>query len=239
MYDFPHTSAANDTLWTSIRDHLGYGPDHLTRDVDPWDIWQSDDLLFAQTCGLPFRAHLHEKVQLVGTPDYGIAGCPAGHYHSVIVVHVASTIQDVNALTDKCFAYNEGLSQSGWAAPNAHMKAAGVPFKVGPCTGSHKSSAQTVANGQADFAALDALTWMMLEIDDPQTAQHLRVIATTEPTPALPFITAIHQDANAIAIAAGKAIGALPPKARAALHLKGLIQLPPSAYLALAIPPRP
>jgi ABC-type phosphate/phosphonate transport system substrate-binding protein len=119
------------------------------------------------------------------------------------------------------------------------MKTAGVSFEIGPCTGSHKASAQTVANRQADFAALDALTWKMLQLDDPATTQHLRVIATTTPTPALPYITALNQDAKAIASAVGKAIDALPTQTRDALHLKRLVQLPPSAYLAIAIPPSP
>jgi ABC-type phosphate/phosphonate transport system substrate-binding protein len=239
MYDFPHVSAANDQFWELIRDHLGYGPDHLSRDMKVWDIWQSAELVFSQTCGLPFRAKLHDKVQLVGTPDYGIEGCPAGHYNSVIVVHKNSAFEDVNALATKRLAYNEGLSQSGWAAPYAHMKTVGISFEIGPCTGSHKASAQTVANGQADFAALDALTWKMLQLDDPETTQHLRVIATTKPTPALPFITSLNQDAKAIASAVGKAIDALPKQKRDALHLKRLIRLPPSAYLAIAIPPSP
>lgn len=239
MYDFAHTAAANDTFWGLIRDHLGYGPDHLTRDNDPWDIWQSPDLLFAQTCGLPFRARLYDQVQLVGTPDYGIDGCPAGYYNSVIVVHDTSPVRDINALVGMRLAYNDPLSQSGWSAPNAHMNAAGVPFKVGPCTGGHQASAQVVANGDADFAALDAVTWRMLATDDPKTTQQLRVIGTTEPTPALPFITSPHHDAIAVAKAVDQAIDALPAKAREILGLKGLVQLPQSVYLEMPIPSVP
>lgn len=239
MYDYPHTSAANDTLWELARNHLGYGPGHLTRDKDAWDIWQSPDLVFSQTCGLPYRAKLHDKVQLVGTPDYGINGCPAGYYCSVIVVQNTSVLQNIHALNNMRIAYNDGLSQSGWAAPYAHMKTAGVAFKIGPCTGGHKASAQAVAIGQADFTAIDAVTWEMLQIDDRETAQQLRVIAKTAPTPALPFITSLRQDSDAIATAVEHAIAALPAVTRDALLLNGLVQLPSSAYLEIPIPPLP
>jgi hypothetical protein len=75
MYDRPEMRAANDRFWQAIRDRLGDGPPHLTRDRDPWDIWQAPDLLLAQTCGFPYRARLHGRIYLVGTPDYGVEGC--------------------------------------------------------------------------------------------------------------------------------------------------------------------
>lgn len=72
MYDMPDLHAANDRLWTLIRQHLGFGPDTLSRGLDPWEIWQSPDLVLAQTCGMPFRTRLHRDVALIGTPDYGV-----------------------------------------------------------------------------------------------------------------------------------------------------------------------
>lgn len=239
MYDLPHTTAANDLLWQLICDHLGYGPDHLNRDTDEWDVWQSPDLLFSQTCGLPYRAKLHDKVQLVGTPDYGIEGCPAGYYNSVILVHHHSDEDTVEELDGQLLAYNDPLSQSGWAAAHEHMTKAGVSFVTGPCTGGHNASAGAILTGDADFAVLDALTWAMLQTHDPKAASQLRVIDTTDPTPALPFITSLGQDAHAIAIAVSKAINTLPNQARATLHLKGIVQLPQSAYLEIPIPPAP
>jgi ABC-type phosphate/phosphonate transport system substrate-binding protein len=239
MYDYPHTRAANTLLWSLIREQLGYGPAELTHNSDPWDIWQSPDLVFSQTCGLPFRAGLHDKVQLIGTPDYGLVGCPTGHYNSVIVVSSASTIGDVKSLKGQSMAYNEGLSQSGWAAPQAHLKQANVSFETGPCTGSHKASAQAVATGGADFAAIDALTWEMLRVNIPEVTDKIRVLDRTLPTPALPYITSMPQDAGTIANAVESAIKSLPTAARETLHLKGLVRLSPSAYLEMPLPTAP
>ena len=239
MYDYPHTRAANMLLWTLIREQLGYGPAKLTHDNDPWYIWQSHELVFSQTCGLPFRACLHDKVQLIGTPDYGLTGCPAGHYNSVIVVSSASTIQDLKSLTGQYMAYNEGLSQSGWAAPQAHLKQTNISFKTGPCTGSHKASAQAVADGKADFAAIDALTWEMLRANIPEVTDKIRVLDRTLPTPALPYITSMSQDAGTIANAVESAIKSLPTSARETLHFNGLVRLSPSAYLEMPLPTAP
>ena len=239
MYDYPHTRAANTRLWSLIREQLGYGPAELTHGSNPWDIWQSPELVFSQTCGLPFRARLHDKVQLIGTPDYGLTGCPAGHYNSVIVVSSASTIQDLKSLKGQYMAYNEGLSQSGWAAPQAHLKQANISFKAGLCTGSHKASARAVADGKADFAAIDALTWEMLRANIPEITDKIRVLDRTLPTPALPYITSMSQDAGTIANAVESAIKSLPTSARETLHFKGLVRLSPSAYLKIPLPTAP
>ena len=136
-------------------------------------------------------------------------------------------------------AYNEGLSQSGWAAPQAHLKQANVSFETGPCTGSHKASAQAVATGGADFAAIDGLTWEMLRVNIPEVTDKIRVLDRTLPTPALPYITSMPQDAGTIANAVESAIKSLPTAARETLHLKGLVRLSPSAYLEMPLPTAP
>jgi hypothetical protein len=62
MYDRPETRAATDRFWELTRDALSLrgidAPEALTRDRDPWDIWQAPDLVLAQTCGLPYRSGL-------------------------------------------------------------------------------------------------------------------------------------------------------------------------------------
>lgn len=239
MYDLPHTAAANDMLWSLTRENLGFGPNDLTRGTDVWDIWQSPDLVLSQTCGLPYRAKLHDKVQLVGTPDYGIKGCPAGYYNSVVLVHHHSDEENVAELDGQLMAYNDPLSQSGWAAADTHFGNAKASFMTGPCTGSHAASMGAILTGDADFTVIDALTWALMKLHDPKSASQLRVIETTEPTPALPYITAPNQDAQIIATALSKAIDEMPEDGRQTLHLRGLIQIPSSAYLDIPIPPAP
>lgn len=239
MYDMPHARAANDRLWTAIRAALGEGPRTLDRDHDPWALWTSEDLLLAQTCGMPYRTRLHGHVQLVGTPDYGLPGCPPGHYNSVIVVREDDPARSVTDLEGRTIAYNEALSQSGWAAPAVHFAQAGVGIGTRVQTGAHAASAAEVADGGADFAGLDALTWAMLAVEDPALTKRLRVLATTAPTPALPFITAKHRAASAIFAAISTALATLNAADREILHLRGLLSIPSDAYLAVSSPDAP
>jgi len=243
MYDFGPAQAANDRLWAlvhdSLRDRGIDAPDALTRgETAYWDAWQSPDLILSQTCGYPFRARLQGRVTYVGTPDYGVEGCPPGHYRSVFVARADNPRQTLADFDGARFAYNEALSQSGWAAPQTHAAKLGIRLPPALQSGGHRLSALAVAEGRADIAALDAVTHAMLQDVEPQVAG-LRIVALTDPTPGLPYITAAGQDPEPIFTALSEAIAALPAPDRAALRLKGLLRIPLASYLAVPNPPSP
>jgi ABC-type phosphate/phosphonate transport system substrate-binding protein len=243
MYDRPQTAAANDTLWAGVRDHLRRGgisaPDQLIRgDLALMAGWISPDLLISQTCSLPYRAKLRDHVQIIATPDYGLPDCPAGYYNSVYVARRADGFSDLAEMAGQDFAYNEALSHSGWAAPWADHQARGLILH--PClrTGSHHASALAVAQGRADYAAIDALTWdMITEYDD--FAANLCVIDHTPASPALPFVTALNRPLAPLYEALLQTIKALDATTRKTLRLRGLIQISKTVYLEQPIPPQP
>ena len=242
MYDFGPAMAANDRLWALVRDGLRArgiaAPDGLTRGEGAyWPAWEAPDLVLSQTCGYPFRARLHQRVSYVGTPDYGVEGCPPGNYNSVFVVRKDDPREGLADFDGAPFAFNEALSQSGWAAPQTH--AAGLGLRLPPVvqTGGHRLSAAAVAEGRADIAAVDAVTFALMQ-GDPLAAA-LRVIARTDPTPGLPLIAAKGADAGAIFDAVSTAIVALSDGDRATLRLKGLVRIPVADYLAVPNPPPP
>ncbi len=237
MYDRPETAAANDRLWALIRRHLGFGPDRLTRGGDVWEIWQSPDLTLAQTCGYPYRARLCDKVTLIGAPDHALPDCPPGHYNSVFVTRSG----DAARLPDyagRRFAYNDAMSQSGWAAPQSHAAGLGFAFTELLQTGAHRESARAVADGRADIAALDSVSWVLMQRYDAFT-RDLQEIGRTAPTPALPFIAAPGADRNRLFAALGSAIGALSGADRETLCLHGVVEVSRPAYLAVPTPPDP
>lgn len=238
MYDMPHQTEANDALWHAIRHALGHGPQRLSRDVDLWNIWTDPQLVLAQTCGLPYRAHLFRQVSLVSTPDYGLPDCAPGYYCSVLVMQKngPQTLSDCDAIR---FAYNDGLSQSGWNAPQAYLHALGVPIVPLSPTGSHLESARAVAEGRADLASLDAVTWRNLCHACPALVAGLQPVAHTDPTPGLPLITGQSQDPDKVANAVRLGFEQTDPGVLAALGLRGLVQIPAAAYLALPLPPEP
>lgn len=238
MYERPETRGAHDRLWTDVRKNLQAGgtdaPVGLTRNLDPWAIWESPSLLLAQTCGLPFRARLEGDVTLVGTPDYGLPGIAPGYYFSVIVA--ASGAQPPNRPVP---AVNDAMSQSGWAALYDWSRA--VDLKLGDPvhSGAHATSARMVAEGRADIAAIDAVTWRFLETYDPSLTRQLTVIGDTPPTPGLPLITARPDLAGRLFSAMAQAIADLSPADRRATGLNGLERISTTAYLSMPLPPSP
>lgn len=238
MYDFPHLASANASLWAAVRQELGFGPEHLTQAANLMDVWSAPDLVFAQTCGLPYRARLFGQVQVVGTPDYGIPGCMPGYYCSYIVAQP----EGPEAITDfdtPRFALNEPMSQSGWGAPWQIFQNENMEIEVLPPTGSHVNSALTVAEGHADLAAIDAVTWRHMERMHPDIVGALRIIGQTPATAAPPFITGRAQDGTAVRQAVERAVNTLDGIAKMALGLRGVVFIPESAYLSLPVPPHP
>lgn len=229
MYDRPEAQAANDALWAAVRDKLGYGPDRLDRTTPFIDTWAHPDLVLGQICNLPYRARFRDQVTLLGCGDHRLDDTPAGYYHSVFVVRKDDAARGLAPAVLGTFAYNEALSQSGWGAPVTRIAAQGLQFKSTLQTGSHLDSLRAVAEGRADLAAIDAVTWAQQLKWEPQ-AQDLTVIERTGLSPAQTFVTAKGQDPAPIRAALAEAIDSLDAAHKDALHLYGFVTLPDRAY---------
>lgn len=239
MYDRPETRSATDRYWGLIRDGLRdaglKAPETLERTAPFWEVWNSPDLVFSQTCGRPYRLELHDKVTLAGTPDYGLHDCPPGYYRSPFIVRTQDRRVDLAEFRTARFAYNEKLSQSGWAAPQTHVAGLGFQFTDIWQSGGHLQSAQVVAEGRADIASLDALSWEMIKRYDG-FSMDLRVLEWTDPTPGLPYIMGLDMDGKLVFDAIRNAIDALDLDDRRTLRLEGLVDIPAPAYLAVNNP---
>jgi len=240
MYDRPETAGANERFWALIRDGLRAGgiaaPEALSRGGELFDHWLAPDLVLSQSCGYPYRTRLHGRVALVGAPDYGVEGCAPGYYCSRIVARADDPRRRLSEFEGARLAYNDPGSQSGWAALAAHAPA----LARGPlvCTGGHAASARAVAEGRAELAALDAVSWALIARAEPFAAG-LRVVASTPPTPGLPLIAAQGADAAALFEAVAAAIATLSEDDRTALMLRGLVPIAAEAYLAVPTPRPP
>lgn len=237
MYDLPATEAANDRFWALIRERLRdagvAAPEALRRGSDPWHDWEHPQLVFSQTCSLPYRTRLHGRVTLLGTPDYGLEGCPPGHYRSLAVARKHDPRAEMAAFDGARLAFNERLSQSGRAAALAHAAAAGIEFAAANETGSHAASVRAVAAGRADIAFIDAVTWILLCREGTLT-ESLHVIEGTDPVPGLPFIAGPGADREVLRGAIRAACHALSPADRLTLLLRDIVDIPAQAYLDLA-----
>ena len=240
MYIRPELNDTIDQFWVLIRRNLAdvgiSAPEKLSQTGDVMTTWLDPTLVLSQTCGMPYRNHLHGKVQLVGTPDYDLEDCPAGHYYSEIIVRSDDRRQSLAEFADAAFAFNEEGSQSGFAAPLNFAAQNGISFGNRVVSGGHLNSAKMVAGRQADIAGIDAISWKLIERHEG-FAKSLRILERTTPTtPVLPLITSFEQDADLVFGAVEAAIAALPQDLRTAMCLKGILKVPASEYLSVSNP---
>jgi ABC-type phosphate/phosphonate transport system substrate-binding protein len=206
MYDFPELRADNDALWAALSESLAAAglvgvPGGLTRGSRHFDLWRDPNLLLAQACEYPLATDCAGAMQLVATPRYTAEGCDGALYRSAIVVRryePADTLADMRGL--RC-AINEWSSNSGMNL----LRAAVAPLAAGKdffesveLSGSHRRSIEMVADGEADLAAIDCVSWAHLQRFAPERTGALRVLDWTEPSPSLPFITAAGTDSSTL-----------------------------------------
>lgn len=244
MYDWPELQPANDVLWSAVADRLGASgwdvPRRLTRSGDLERVWTSPSLVLAQTCGYPLLKTLAGRVQLVATPRYLAPGCEGPLRRSAIVVGAQAAARSLAELCGARLALNDPMSDSGMnllRAAIAPLADARPFFSRVTVTGSHLASAEAVASGEADAAALDAVTYAHLQRWRPETARRLRVLEWTALTPGLPLITAMATDPEKLdALRQAFAAAAGDPrlaKAREILLLDGFSVLSPDDYQAV------
>lgn len=226
MYQRAELVEAHDEFWSLIRDNLRSArlepPETLSQNAGEMEAWTSPDLYFSQTCGMPYRIFLHNKVTLIGTPDYDLKGCPPGYYCSGYVVHKSAT-DNLSDYKDKLFAYNDENSQSGFYVTDGY-------FENSVCSGSHINSAKMVANGKADIAAIDAVSLKLIQRHDDFSTE-LKVIEWTKPTPALPFIAYNNADQKIFFDAISQAINSLPSSTRNKLMINDIVFINDRDYL--------
>ena len=167
MYDWPEVRVATDALWAEIHTALQKrgiaSPDTLDREEATETAWLSPRLLLSQTCGLPLVQDLCDQVAVLGRFTYqGLSA--TGDYHSVIVVRQSESIDHPEALRGQRAAINHEDSYSGclalkrWAGK---LDAENAFFTSVIATGSHRDSVCAVANGFADTAAIDYVSWCL------------------------------------------------------------------------------
>lgn len=241
MYQLPQLADAHNLLWRFIRERLAAvgidSPVALSLNKDELTTWTDPKLVLSQTCGMPYRTLLHDRVRLVGTPDFAVEGCAPGYYRSAIVVRANDQRQHLHEYASSIFAYNDTMSQSGFAAPYWHCRKYDFWFQKFFQSHRHVDSARAVATGDADIASLDAVTWRLAERYEGFCGQ-LRVLDWTKPTPGLPYICSPAYRGAVMFEAVRDAIAALPQEDKERLGLRDLISIPSDAYMALSNPDR-
>ena len=243
MYDLPALRPAQDVWWKGLAGHfaahgLSNVPTHLGRSgVDPYDIWLSPDMFFAQTCGYPLTHRLAGKVRLLGTPCYDAPGCDGAKYRSLIIVRDSSKAETLAAALPARVAVNGMDSYSGWRALCATLAQQGQdkdPFSEVIDSGGHMNSIDLVREGRADLAAIDCITFALAGDVEPERLAGLKVLHQSDPAPGLPYVTrAGMADLDAVAMSQAVTDAFADPglaDARSTLRLVGFAQIPLAEY---------
>jgi ABC-type phosphate/phosphonate transport system substrate-binding protein len=242
MYLRPETQPATEAFWAATRDALRArgvaAPEYLDHDATPQDAWASPGLVLSQICNLPYRLGFHAHVTLVAAPDHRLPGTPPGQYHSALVVRADDPRATLSAFDGATLAINGADSQSGWGAPSAAAARAGIAFGTVLVTGAHVHSARAVAEGRADIAGIDAVTWNMIARWDA-FAGDLRVLARTPPTPALCYVTATGNDPAPYRAALTEALDSLEQETRSRLGVFAILPPDQMGYDGLSVPELP
>ena len=199
MYDLPEIRAETVAWWRGLARHFQrQGVNDLPDDLaetppDPHDHWTSPDLLFSQTCGYPLVTRLEGRVRVVATPSYAVSGCRGADYVSRIVVGEEATATGYGDLAGATLAVNSWESHSGY---NVLRGMPGGPghFAAEILSGGHRHSLRLVAGGEADAAAIDAVTHALLAAHAPAALAGTRVLCHTRSAPGLPYVTSGNTD---------------------------------------------
>ena len=168
--------------------------------------YDPSSLILGQICGIEFAReqastqpcpyHLLGSFSL--SPHHNISlNYPDGYYHSTyIAAPQHSAIRRLSHLNAGSHEYRLVINQPGSFSGDilARLLCQEQALRISDTkiSGSHLNSMKMVLSGEADFAAIDAISYHMALQRFPQWADQLVQIGTSDAYPGLPFICDAH-----------------------------------------------
>jgi ABC-type phosphate/phosphonate transport system substrate-binding protein len=242
MYDYPELQPATDALWRAVAERLRRAgvsdvPPSLSRELTHHEAWADPHLLLGQSCGFPAMTDFADRLRIVAAPIYDAPGCNGATHCSFIVVPAVSSARTLEDLRGRRFAVNAPDSNTGTNLPRlafAPFAENGRFFSAVIETGSHAASLAHLAEDRADVAAIDCVSYALLSRLRPRLGAATRILARTQSTPSLPFVTARDNSEDLDGILRGALAGALADPAlattRGALLLDGIVAASAADY---------
>lgn len=162
--------------------------------ADPGDLlahWRQPTLLLSQTCGYPLVTQLPE-VQTVGCFHYAAPGCEGRRYRSLLVVREADShrmLGDFLAV-GRCAMPSTRSPATTYCVKWSRRSPGRGVFSAVMFSGSHRQSLRELQQENADIAAIDCVTYALLQRHQPQALAGLVAIGWSPAAPWLPLITA-------------------------------------------------
>ena len=197
-YELPETRALHDELWARLAPHLDAAgvpdvPRRLSRPEDPHEV--GDSLLLAQLCGFYVAGVGRDRAVPIAAVELAAPGCQGRRYRSFIAVPAALGASRFEDLEGRRAAINHPLSHSGCNALRRRVARAGASmesfFAAVVTTGAHVDSVGALRRGEVEVAAIDCVTWAMLERYRPGALEGLVALEATPLAPAPPLVTSM------------------------------------------------
>jgi len=184
-------------------------------------------LWFGHTCGYPLMTQFLDTMTPLSVPIFDLPGCDHKSYSSLLIVPDNSEINSLENCRGLRAVINAGDSNSGMNVLR-HAVAAysrqGKFFGQIQTSGSHLQSLSAIASRGADIAAIDCVSFGLIQDSRPELVSRVKSIGFTEKTCGLPFvmpkINAAGNDAERINESLNRALSMLDSSHRNRLHLK-------------------
>jgi ABC-type phosphate/phosphonate transport system substrate-binding protein len=197
MYNLPEIKPALDAFWHGLRGHLSREgirglSAKLPHDRPLKKLWRSPNMLLTQCCGMDLVKRYAGKIVPLATPRYGAPGCRGAEYASVVVVAETVRAEDVLEMRNSICVVNGLESHSGTNSLRilvAPQSQDGRFFSEIKVSGGLLLSLEMLRAGRADVAAIDCVTYAMIESYRPRALDGTRRIGWTYRAPAIPYVT--------------------------------------------------
>jgi len=217
-YDLPELHGATDTLWRRIAAQLReagieHVPDGLNRSLHYEDQWNSGKLLLGQACGYDVALAFADRLRVIAAPEFALEGCEGATYRSFVVVREDTAAEKIADLRNLRCVINTPTSHSGMnvlRALVAPLAEDGLFFSNVEVSGAHERSLELLRSGQADVAAIDCITYGLLQRVRPKALHGIRIVHRTHTVAAPPFVTSVHVNDETVAILRDAIEAALP-----------------------------
>jgi ABC-type phosphate/phosphonate transport system substrate-binding protein len=230
MYAF---TDAQQSAWRQLFDRFitlygsGALPLTLNFDHDPAKLLEPG-LWFGHTCGYPLMTRLKDHLEPFCVPLFDVPGVDGKLYCSHIIVAADSDIESIDDSRGRVAAMNNPDSNSGMNVLRhavAGQADSGQFFERVVTSGGHLYSLQAVAGGTADIAAIDCVSYQLIEDNEPQLCKSLRILGDSVKTCGLPLVMphALARDTDFAELTGrlNQALASCDAGVRGTLHLTG------------------
>jgi ABC-type phosphate/phosphonate transport system substrate-binding protein len=198
---------------------------HLVFDTGE-SVLRDSRLFIGHTCGYPLMNHLQDAVTPFCVPVFNVNGVEGNLYSSRFVVAADSDIGSLTECGGRVAAINNSDSNSGmnvFRHAIAKLNPAAPFFASVINSGGHLQSLTAVAEKRAEVAAIDCVSFQLIEDRWPELVARVRSIGDSIKTCGLPLVlpnTSLPStDTRRILVALNEALNQVNPGVRQQLHL--------------------